>query len=116
MVKRLETAFPTRNSVLNWDQVTKEQIQQCLIDEFGSKETDVSAVLLQFGPNRCKKAPEMKVSEFYHLWSEQLPSCMQPESNDDRIKFVDLIKRALFYFCLEDKFLQEQLCNLKDVI
>ena len=48
------------------------------------------------------------------MWSEQLPSCMQPESNNDRIKFVDLIKCALFYFCLEDKFLQEQLCNIKD--
>ena len=74
----------------------------------------MSAVLLQFGPNRCKKNPEQKISEFYHVWSEQLPKCMNPESPDDRIRFVDLIKRSLFYFCLEDKFLQEQLCNLKD--
>ena len=48
------------------------------------------------------------------MWLEQLPSCMNPESPDDRIKFVDLVKKSLFYFCLEDKFLQEQLCNLKD--
>ena len=74
----------------------------------------MNAVLLQFAPNRCKKAQDMKVSEFYHMWLEQLPKCMQPESNDDRIKFVDLIQRSLFYFCLEDKYLQEQLCNLKD--
>ena len=84
------------------------------MDEFGSKETNASAVLIQFGPNRCKKTPEQKVSEFYHVWSERLPNCMNPEAADEKTKFVDLIKRALFYFCLEDKFLQEQLCNLKD--
>ena len=58
VTKWLETEFPTRNPVLQWVDVTKVQIQQCLIDEFGSKETDVSAVHLQFGPNRCKKTPE----------------------------------------------------------
>ena len=77
-------------------------------------ETDVSAVLLQFGPNRLKKAPDMSVAKFYHLWLEQLPECMLPSDAAENVKFVDLIKRALFYFCLEDKFLQEQLCNLKN--
>ena len=75
--------------MLQWIDVTKVQIHQCLIDEFGSKETDVSAVLLQFGPNRCKKTPEQKVSEFYHVWSNQLPSCMNPDTADGRVRFVD---------------------------
>ena len=35
-------------------------------------------------------------------------------SSDERVKFVDLIKISLLYFCLEDKYLQEQLCNIKD--
>ena len=78
VVKRLDTVFSTTVPLLTWDQVTKEQLQACLLQEFGSKETDVSAVLLQFGPNRLKKAPEMKVSEFYHLWMEQMPVCMTP--------------------------------------
>ena len=53
VTKRLETAFPTMNPMLQWVDVTKIQLHQCLIDEFGSKETDMSAVLLQHGPNRC---------------------------------------------------------------
>ncbi len=99
--------------MLQWIDVTKVQINQCLIDEFGSKETDVSAVL-QFGPNRCKKTPKQKLSEFYHVWSDQLPSCMNPDTADSRVRFVDLVKLNLFYFCLDDKYLQQQLCNLKD--
>ena len=114
VLKRLDTAFPTRNPVLRWDQVTKDQLHKCLKDEFGSKETDVSSVLLQFGPNRLKKTPEMSVGEFYHLWQDQLPTCMLPTTNDERTKYVDLINRSLFYFSLEDKFLQEQISNLKD--
>ena len=34
VTKRLETAFPTRNPVLQWVDVTKVQLHQCLIDEF----------------------------------------------------------------------------------
>ena len=36
-----------------------------------------------------------------------------PGDAGENARFVDLIKRALFYFCLDDKYLQEQLCNLK---
>ena len=71
-------------------------------------------MLLQFGPNRLKKASDIRVSEFHHMWLEQLPACMLPDSEQERVKFVDLIKRSLFYFYLEDRFLQEQLCNIKD--
>ena len=114
VVKRLDTAFPNKDPALTWNNVTKVQLHGVLIEEYGSKETDVSAVLLQFGPNRLKKTPDMSVAKFYHLWLEQLPECMLPANADENVKFVDLIKKALFYFCLEDKFLQEQLCNLKN--
>ena len=86
-----------------------------LIEEYGSNETDVSSVLLQFGPNRLKKTPDTSVAKFFHLWQEQLPECMLPDSEAQNARFVGLVKRALFYFCLDDRYLQEQLCNLKGV-
>ena len=52
VLRRLDTAFPARNPVLTWDAVTKAQLHKCLMDEFGPRESDVSAVLLQFGPGR----------------------------------------------------------------
>ena len=60
-----------------------------MIAEFGRKESDVSAVLLQFGPNRFKKSQEMSVSTFYHKWQEQLPDCMTPLDDDARKQFVE---------------------------
>ena len=114
VLRRLETAFPSRNPVLEWNTVTKVQLHKCLMDEFGPRESDVSAVLLQFGPNRCKKSAEMGVSEYYHKWHEQIPVCMTPTTNQERVEFVDLIMRSLFYYGLEDTYLQQQICDSKD--
>merc|ERR1711888_187128 len=55
----------------------------------------------------------MSVAKFFHMWQEQLPDCMLPGDAAKNARFVDLIRRALFYFCLDDKYIQEQLCNLK---
>ena len=113
-IKRLDTAFATHQPApLTWEAVTKLQIQDVMVAEFGKKESDVSAVLMQFGPGRFKKTPEMSVATYYHKWQEQLPDCMAPETDDDRKKFVQLILRSLFYFGLEDKHLQEELCKIK---
>ena len=114
VLRRLETAFPARDPVLRWDTVTKAQLHKCLLDEFGPRESDVSAVLLQFGSGRCKKTSEMSVSEYFHLWQEQIPDCMSPSTDQERIKFVDLIRRSLFYYGLEDTYLQQQICDHKD--
>ena len=113
-IKRLDTAFANYNPVITWANVTKQQLHENMIAEFGKRESDVSAILLQFGPNRFKKAPDMSVATFYHLWQDQLPPCMQPDNANANENFMDLVKRALFYFCLDDKYLQEQLCQLKD--
>ena len=64
VLRRLDTAFPARNPVLAWNTVTKVQLHKCLMDEFGPRESDVSAVLLQFGPGRCGKS------------LERVPECM----------------------------------------
>ena len=111
--QRLDTAFQAKNPVLTWGAVTKLEVQAVLIEEYGRSETEVSSVLSQFGPNRLRKTPEMSVAKFYHLWQEQIPECMLPDSVDQNARFVDLVRRALFYFCLDDRYLQEQLCNLK---
>ena len=65
-------------------------------------------------PNRLKKGPEMSVATFYHKWQDQLPPCMLPTDANRNEKFVDLVKRVSFYFGLDDKYIQEQLCQLKD--
>lgn len=78
VLKRLDTVFVASDPLITWDAVTKEELHKCLIGEFGSKETDVSSLLCQFGPSRLKKTPEMSVNEFYHRWQEQLPDCMLP--------------------------------------
>ena len=39
---------------------------------------------------------------------------MSPSTNDDRVKFVDLIMRSMFYLGLEDTYLQQQICDHKD--
>ena len=114
VVKRLDTAFANQAPVITWADVTMRQLHDNMIAEFGTRESDVSAILLQFGPNRLKKAPDMSVATFYHKWQDQLPLCMLPTDANGNEKFVDLVMRSLFYFGLDDKYLQEQLCQLKD--
>ena len=55
----------------------------------------------------------MTVASFSHQWQEQLPDCMTPSTAEEYESFADLIKRALFYYCLEDKYLQKELCELE---
>ena len=83
-------------------------------DEYGSKIAEVSEVLLQFGPGRFKKTSEMTVAKFTHQWQEQLPECMTPSSEAENAKFADLMKRALYYYCLDDHYLQKELCELEE--
>ena len=56
----------------------------------------------------------MSVCEYFHRWQEQIPDCMSPSTDQERIKFVDLIRRSLFYYGLEDTYLQQQICDHKD--
>ena len=84
-------------------------------EEYGSKIAEVSEVLLQFGPSCFKKASEMTVAKFTHLWQEQLPECMTPGNDAECRIFADLVKRALYYYCLDDQYLQKELCELEEV-
>ena len=108
--ERLQTAMATVKSVAyTWAAVTEPQIKELLVSEFGIRESKVSEVLIQFGPNRYKKPADMGVATYYHKWVAQLPTCMLPANEADNREFVDLIKRSLFYLNLDDKYLQEEL-------
>ena len=113
VVRRLDTAFAAKDAPWTWNAVTYDQLKSIMKEEYGSKIADVSEVLLQFGPSRLKKTPKMSVAKFAHLWQEQLPECMTPTDAIGNANFVDLIKRALFYDCLDDPFLQRELCELE---
>ena len=113
-VKRLYTAFAAKEPPWSWGEVTYDQLKAIMREEYSSKITQVSEVLLQFGPSRLKKAPEMSVAKFTHNWLEQLPECMTPVSDPECRKFADLIKRALYYYCLDDQYIQKELCDLDE--
>ena len=98
-----------------WEKVTYDQLKAILREECASKITQVSEVLLQFGPTHLKKTPEMSVAKFTHNWLEQLLECMTSAATiDDLKKFADLIKRSLYCYCLEDQFIQKELCELSE--
>ena len=94
--------------------VSYANLNKLLKEEFGGKVAEVCEVLIQFGPNRLKKTPEMSVAKFTHQWLDQLPECMTPEDTEEANRaFVDLIKKASFYYSLNDPFLQKELCDLE---
>ena len=113
VIKRLDSAFTAKDPVWTWAEVTWEQLKDILKEEFGPKVAQVGEVLLQFGPGRLKKTSEMSVASFTHEWLEQLPDCMVPTTEDEHKAFADLIKRSLFYYCLDDLYLQKELCELE---
>ena len=67
VVKRLNTAFAAKSpDPWTWNEVTQEQLIDIMKQEYGKKTTEVSEVLLQFGPDRMKKPPEMSIAKFLH--------------------------------------------------
>ena len=105
VVKRLDTAFAAKDAPWTWEEVTYDDLKTIMKEEYGSKIAEVSEVLLQFGPGRFKKSSEMTVAKFTHQWQEQLPECMTPSNEAEYAKFADLMKRALYYSCLDDHYL-----------
>ena len=109
VIKRLDTAFAAKEPPWAWNEVTYDQLKTVMKEEYDSKITQVSEVLLQFGPSHYKKAPEMSIAKFTHKWLEQWPECMNPESNEELKKFADLIKRTAYYHCIDDQYIQKEL-------
>ena len=97
-----------------WENITIPELRQLMLEEFGSKQTDVANVLKQFGPQRLVKSPDESVAEHYFKWHQNIPEVMKPTDEDGRKEFVDLIHRSMFYISLEDEFLQKALSDLKE--
>ena len=112
VVKHLDLAFAGRDPVVTWANVTWQGLTDILKDEFGPKVSQVGEVLMQFGPGRFKKTSEMSVASFTHDWVEQLPECMTPTTAEEYEQFADLMKRTLFYYCLDDAYIQKDLCDM----
>ena len=96
-----------------WDNISVDELNSLMKDEFGSKQTDVANVLKQFGPQRLAKSPDESVAEFYFKWHQNIPEVMKPTDEQGRKDFVDLIHRSMFYISLEDEFLQKALSDMK---
>ena len=97
-----------------WETITIPELRELMLEEFGSKQTDVANVLKQFGPQRLVKSPEESVAEHYFKWHQNIPEVMKPTDENGRKDFVDLIHRSMYYISLEDEFLQNALSDLKD--
>lgn len=113
--ERLETAMANQQpAAYTWAAVAIQDIKDLLCAEFGVMESKVNEVFIQFGPNRYKKPAEMGEATFYHKWAAQLPACMMPSSDEEYKELADLIKRSLFYLNLDNAYLQEELCKIKE--
>ena len=64
IIKEIDQKFTTRAVVLTWETVTKAQVHEILLEQFGAKEPDISSLLKHFGANRFKKAARNIIEEF----------------------------------------------------
>ena len=112
VVQRLDLVFAARDPVVTWADVDWEGLSNILKDEYGPKVSQVGQVLQQFGPQRLKKTEEMSVATFTHQWTEQLPECMCPTTDDERRQFADLMRKTMFYYSLNDTYIQKDLCDM----
>ena len=112
VIERLDLVFRSRDPVITWADVQLDVLTAILKEEFGPKVSQVGQVLQQFGPQRVKKTENMTVASFTHKWTEQLPECMCPTSDDERLSFVDLIKKTMFYLSVNDAYIQKELCDM----
>ena len=112
VITEIELKFKRQN--LTWSTATEKQVRDTLLEQYGAKEPELSSLLKYFGANRPKKAPEMSVRNFFCTWFEQLPLCVKPASDAERIKCIDLLLRTIFYHALDDPYLQKELSNIPE--
>ena len=111
--KRLESAFLTHEPPVTWIAVTIPQIKALMFSEFGKYEPDIASVLGCFGPDRFKKTNDMSISQYYHQFKEKLPECLKPNTEAEHKNAIDLVHRSIFYQGLDDRYIEQQLCNLR---
>ena len=114
IISELNLKFAAHDPVLKWETITKAELNAILIDQFGIREPEVSAVLRIFGSNRLKKSNNIDVRNFYAKWWEDLPLCLKPTDAAGNKKLVDLIHRTSFYFALDDQYIQKKLSDIPE--
>ena len=114
IITELNLKFAAHDPVLKWETITKAELNAILIDQFGIREPEVSAVLRIFGSNRLKKTTNIDVRNFYAKWWEDLPLCLKPTDAAGNKKLVDLIHRTSFYFALDDQYIQKKLSDIPE--
>ena len=114
IISELNLKFAARDPALKWETITKAELNAILIDQFGIREPEVSAVLRIFGSNRLKKANNIDVRNFYAKWWEDLPLYLKPTDAAGNKKLVDLIHRTSFYFALDDQYIQKKLSDIPE--
>ena len=102
IISELNLKFAARDPALKWETITKAELNAILIDQFGIREPEVSAVLRIFGADRLKKASNIDVRNFYAKWWEDLPLCLKPTDAAGNKKLVNLIHRTSLYFALDE--------------
>ena len=111
----MELKFKSLPTVTTWETVTKKDLHKYLIEQFGSKEPDLSTLMKYFGANRPKKSPDTKVKNFFCKWWEELPLCLKPTTDAEREACVSLLQRTLFYHALDDTYLQQKIADIPEV-
>ena len=114
VIQEIEQKFAIHSPVLNWNTVTKNEIKELLIEQFGTKEPAMSSLLKMFGPSRLKKPAEMSVKNFYCKWMEEKHPIFAPKTTEEKDAFIDLVNRCAFYHSLEDPYLQKELSNIPE--
>ena len=110
----MELKFKSLPTATTWEDVTKKDLHKYLIEQFGSKEPDLSTLMKYFGANRPKKSPDTKVKNFFCKWWEELPLCLKPTTEDEREACVSLLQRTLFYHALDDTYLQQKIADIPE--
>merc|ERR1712237_135035 len=114
VIKRLELVFVAKDPVVTWANVDWEGLSGILRDEYGPKVSQVGQVLQQFGNQRFKKTEGMSVASFTHQWTEQLPECMCPSTEEELRQFADLMRKTMFYHSLNDTYIQKDFLFCSD--
>ena len=110
----MELKFKSLTTATTWENVTKKDLHKYLIEQFGSKEPDLSTLMKYFGANRPKKSPDTKVKNFFCKWWEELPLCLKPTTDAEREACVSLLQRTLFYHALDDTYLQQKIADIPE--
>ena len=105
--------FSVCDPVKKWETITKEDLQEFLIQQYETKEPPVAGLLHVFGSNRYKKTSEDIMTHRSKFW-DKLPSFLKPKDDAGRVQLVDIMHRTLYYHSLDDPDIQKKLFEIPE--